>query len=112
MPRKWSIATSVWPTRGFRVLKQDIAIAPMHHRLRERIRAHGLICFLALLLYRVMRTQLTDHSPSAALRQLKALQLHRLSAGGQSIRGISQAKDETRAILQQLDLPLPEPDRL
>jgi transposase len=66
MPRKWSIATSVWPTRDFRVLKPDIAIAPMHHRLPERIRAHGLIGFLALLLDRVMRTQLTDHSPTAA----------------------------------------------
>lgn len=98
--------------RGFRVLKQDIAIAPMHHRLPERIRAHGLICFLALLLHRVMRPKLTDHSPTAALRQLKALQLHRLSAGGKSVRGISQANDETRAILQQLDLALPEPDRL
>jgi hypothetical protein len=93
---------------GLWLLKLDINIAPMHHhRLPERIRAHGLICFLALMLYRVMRPKLTDHSPSAALRQLKALQLHRLSAGGQSVRGISQAKDETRAILQQPDLPLP-----
>lgn len=98
--------------RGFRVLKQDIAIAPMHHRLPERIRAHGLICFLALLLHRVMRPKLSEHSPSAALRQLKSLQLHRLSAGGKAVRGISTASDETRAILKQLDLPLPETDSL
>ncbi len=44
--------------RGFRVLKSDIEIAPVHHRLPERIRAHALICFLALVLYRVMRMRL------------------------------------------------------
>jgi transposase len=33
--------------RGFRVLKSDIEIAPVHHRLPDRIRAHALICFLA-----------------------------------------------------------------
>jgi hypothetical protein len=30
--------------RGFRVLKSDIEIAPVHHRLPDRIRAHALIC--------------------------------------------------------------------
>jgi len=35
--------------RGFRVLKSDIEIAPVHHRLPDRIRAHALICFLALV---------------------------------------------------------------
>lgn len=44
--------------RGFRVLKSDIAIAPVHHRLPERIRAPALICFLALVLHRVMRERL------------------------------------------------------
>jgi len=40
------------------VLKSDIEIAPVHHRLPERIRAHALICFLALVLHRVMRMRL------------------------------------------------------
>ena len=44
--------------RGFRVLKSDIEIAPVHHRLPDRIRAHALICFLALVLYRAMRMRL------------------------------------------------------
>jgi transposase len=44
--------------RGFRVLKSDLLIAPVHHRLPERIRAHALICFLALTMYRVMRMRL------------------------------------------------------
>lgn len=98
--------------RGFRVLKQDIAIAPVFHRLPERIRAHGLICFLALLLYRVMRPKLTDMSPTTALRKLKAIQLHRLTASGQSITGLSTSTEETRQIFHQLELPLPDAKRI
>jgi transposase len=52
--------------RGFRVLKSDIEIAPVHHRLPDRIRAHALICFLALTLYRVMRMRLKADRPSTA----------------------------------------------
>jgi hypothetical protein len=37
--------------RGFRILKSEIEIAPVHHRLPERIRAHASICFMALILY-------------------------------------------------------------
>jgi transposase len=44
--------------RGFRVLKSEIEIAPVFHRLPNRIRAHALICFLALLFYRVLRLRL------------------------------------------------------
>jgi len=91
------------------VLKQDIALAPLHHRLPERIRAHGLICFLALLLHRVMRPKLTDQSPSAALRKLKRVQLHRLTAAGQTVSGLTRHDDDTREIFDQLDLPLPDP---
>lgn len=36
--------------RGFRVLKSGLEIAPVFQRLPERIRAHALICFLALVL--------------------------------------------------------------
>jgi transposase len=98
--------------RGFRVLKQDIALAPVYHRLPERIRAHALICFLALLLHRVMRPKLTDFSPGAALHKLKAIQLHRFTAAGQPVSGLTATSDETRTIFQQLDLPLPDQKHL
>lgn len=98
--------------RGFRVLKSDIEIAPVHHRLPERIRAHGLICFLALLLHRIMRPKLKDQSPTAALEKLKAIQLHQLKADGQILRGLTASNDDTRAIYRQLDLPLPDTAQL
>jgi hypothetical protein len=36
----------------------EIEIAPVFHRLPERIEAHASICFKALILYRVMRQRL------------------------------------------------------
>ncbi len=53
--------------RGFKVLKSEIEIAPVFHRLPERIRAHASICFIALILHRVMtsasRLPATVHRP-------------------------------------------------
>jgi transposase len=39
--------------RGFRDLKSELLLRPIFHRLEHRIRAHVLICWLALLLTRV-----------------------------------------------------------
>ena len=79
--------------RGFRVLKSDIEIAPVHHRLPERIRAHALICFLALVLHRVMRTRLkaagNPQSPSAVLKILQTIQRHQVKVGSETLRGIN-----------------------
>ena len=53
--------------RGFRVLKSELEIGAMYHRLPDRIRAHAAICFMALIPYPVMRSQLhasdTELSP-------------------------------------------------
>ena len=35
--------------RGFRVLKSELEIGPVYHRLPQRIRAHASICFMALM---------------------------------------------------------------
>ena len=46
--------------RGFSVLKSEIVIVPVYHRLPKRMRAHTGICFMALLLHRGMRVRLRD----------------------------------------------------
>jgi transposase len=72
--------------RGFRVLKSEIEIGPVYHRLPNRIKAHASICFIALILYRVMRQRLraTDAktSPERALAQLRRIQHHRITLNG------------------------------
>jgi hypothetical protein len=46
--------------RSFRDLKGTLALRPVFHRKNERIRAHVLICFLALVIIRVAETRSDD----------------------------------------------------
>ena len=45
----------------FRILKTNFDGRPVNHRLPERIRAHFLICYTALLVYRLLEARLDDH---------------------------------------------------
>jgi len=97
--------------RGFRVLKSDIAIAPVHHRLPDRIRAHALICFLALVLYRVMRLRLKAKghaaSPRTALDLLARIQRHQARIGERTVDGLSTTTPEQLELFDTLSLPKP-----
>ena len=97
--------------RGFRVLKSDIEIAPMHHRLEIRIRAHALICFMALLLHRLLRLRLkraeSHLSPSSALAQLRKIQRHAVKIGEVTHAGLSTIAPEQRSLFETLKFPLP-----
>lgn len=44
----------------FRIIKTNFDGRPVNHRLAERIRAHFLICYTALLVYRLLEAQLDD----------------------------------------------------
>jgi len=63
--------------RGFRDLKSTIELRPVFHRLEPRIRAHVLLCWLALLLIRVAerRTGLTWRRIARELGRLHAITL-------------------------------------
>lgn len=97
--------------RGFRVLKSDINIAPVHHRLPERVRAHALICFLALVLYRVMRQRLRANgspvSPRTALAMLRQIQQHRVDINNKPVTGMSRLHPEQRDLFKALQLSEP-----
>ncbi|WP_296940759.1 IS1634 family transposase [uncultured Marivita sp.] len=97
--------------RGFRVLKSDIEIAPVHHRLPDRIRAHALICFLALVLYRVMRMRLKakghSASPRTALDLLARIQKHTAHIGERTFEGTSKTTPEQLDLFDALSLPKP-----
>lgn len=101
--------------RGFKVLKSELEIAPVFHRLPERIKAHASLCFMALILYRVMRQRLklagSDLSPEAALTQLRRIQHHTVSIdGGAPIAGISTIQKEQATVLAALKLDKPTAD--
>lgn len=101
--------------RGFRVLKSEIEIGPIYHRLPDRIRAHASICFIALILYRVMRKRLhastTEISPERALAKLRRIQRHQVSLdGNQSAAGLSVISNEQGAIIDALSIRKPTLD--
>ena len=103
--------------RGFRVLKSDIAIAPVYHWLPERIRAHTFICFLALVLHRIMRQRLqhakADITPGRLLETLKQVQYHRVRlANGQLLEGVSSMTKKQGELFEHLGLPKPTNQRL
>ena len=97
--------------RGFRVLKSDIEIAPAHHRLPDRIRAHALICFLALVLDRVIRMRLKakghSASPRTALDLLARIQKHTAHIGDRTFNGTSTTTTEQLDLFDALSLPKP-----
>ena len=95
--------------RGFRVLKSEIEIAPVFHRLPERIKAHASICFMALIVYRVMRQRLkcagTNLSPEAALTDLRRIQRHTVRIdSGAPIQGVSTIHPRQADVLTALGI--------
>ena len=103
--------------RGFRVLKSDIEIGPVYHRLPQRIRAHALICFMALVLYRVMRMRLRaakrSESPSTLLEQLKRIHQQTVeTSGGQTLTGLTEITPAQKSLFAALDLTPPSPSDL
>ena len=99
--------------RGFRVLKSEIEIGPVFHRLPERIKAHASICFIALILYRIMRQRLSaadsELSPERALEQLQRIQHHqiRINHAAQSVTGISRFSETHDRVFAALNLKKP-----
>jgi len=98
--------------RGFKVLKSEIEIGPVYHRLPERIRAHASICFMALILHRVMRRRLkaadAGYTPERALEQLQRIQHHRVRLnGGEPVAGVSTISTEQNEVLHALGIGKP-----
>lgn len=98
--------------RGFRVLKSEIEIGALYHRLPERIHAHASICFMALIVYRVMRSRLRESntriSPERALDKLRRIQHQVVKVNDlEPIAALSSINKEHTEILQALTIKKP-----
>lgn len=95
--------------RGWRDMKQVLELRPVYHRREDRIRAHVVLCWLALLLVRVAETTCGDSWPSLR-RELEKLKLGSFSGPAGRFRQRTELTAAQRAILARLGLV--EPPRM
>ncbi|MEN9438475.1 MAG: hypothetical protein RIR09_3130 [Pseudomonadota bacterium] len=103
--------------QGFKVLKSDIEIGPVYHRLPQRIRSHALVCFMALILYRVMRMRLSaanrSESPTTLLEQLRRIHQQTVqTTDGKTLTGLTEMTPAQKSLFAALELALPTPENL
>ncbi len=92
--------------RGWRDMKQVLDLRPVYHRREDRIRAHVVLCWLALLLVRVTETSCGDTWPNLR-RELEKLQLGSFRGAAGSFRQRTEVTPAQRAILAKLQLAVP-----
>jgi hypothetical protein len=95
--------------RGWRDMKQIIDLRPVYHRTEQRIRAHVVLCWLALLLVRVAENACEEGWPNLH-RELEKLSLGSFSGPAGSFAQCTEISPAQRAILAKLKLA--EPPRI
>jgi Transposase DDE domain len=92
--------------RGFRDLKSQLLLRPVFHRLEHRIRAHVLICWLALLLVRVAE-RASELSWRNINRQLGRISQVTLTGAAGTVTQTTPLRPEHKAIYQALSVQPP-----
>jgi len=92
--------------RGFRDLKTTLELRPVFHRLEHRIRAHVLICWLALLLIRISERQSGQTWRRIAL-ELQRLHLVTLTGPDGTVCQTTPLTDSQRQILDAVAVKAP-----
>jgi transposase len=92
--------------RGFRDLKSQLLLRPVFHRLEHRIRAHVLLCWLALLLTRVAE-RACEQTWRRINRETGRLQRVTLTGKAGTIVQTTPLRPTQRAIYQALSIDPP-----
>jgi Transposase DDE domain len=92
--------------RGWRDMKQIIDLRPVYHRREQRIRAHVLLCWLALLLIRIAETTTGQTWPSMR-DELQRLHLGTFTGPAGTFRQRTEITPTQRKILAALTLDEP-----
>ncbi|MFM9441501.1 IS1634 family transposase [Streptomyces acidiscabies] len=93
--------------RGWRDMKQIIDLRPVYHRLEERIRAHVVLCWLALLLIRIIETT-ADATWTTVRRELDRLHLGTFTGPTGLFRQVTALTKPQRDLLAKLNIPAPK----
>ncbi|WP_237409022.1 IS1634 family transposase [Streptomyces sp. M2CJ-2] len=92
--------------RAFRTMKSTLDLRPVYHRLDERIRAHVLLCWLALLLIRVAERRTEQTWPKIAAELGRVHQVT-LSGPAGSLQQTTRLTDTQTKIFKNCGVPLP-----
>jgi transposase len=92
--------------RGWRDMKQVIDLRPVFHRREDRIRAHVLLCWLALLLARIAENACGDTWPELR-RELGKIHIGTFAGAAGTFRQRTEITKRQRAILKALDIEAP-----
>jgi hypothetical protein len=92
--------------RGWRDLKQVIDLRPVYHRKEERIRAHVILCWLALLLARVAENAAGSTWPQLR-RQLNRIAVGTFTGPAGTFRQRTEISTAQATILEQLAIDPP-----
>ena len=92
--------------RGWRDMKQVIDLRPVYHRKEERIRAHVILCWLALLLARIAENATGDTWPELR-RQLSRIAVGTFTGPAGTFRQRTKISPAQAAILEQLGIDPP-----
>jgi hypothetical protein len=93
--------------RGWRDMKQVIDLRPVYHRLEERIRAHVILCWLALLLIRIAETA-AGTTWNKITDELALLTLGTFTGPAGTFRQTADLTPAQHAILASLQIPSPK----
>ena len=92
--------------KAWRDMKQVIDLRPVYHRLEQRIRAHVLLCWLALLLVRIVETT-TGTTWTTARAELQRLHVGTFTGPAGTYRQTTTPTAETKRLLAALHLDAP-----
>ncbi len=92
--------------RGWRDMQSILDVRPVYHRLEERLRAHVVLCWLALLLIRVAENQAGQAWP-AIRRELDRIHLATFTGPAGTCRQRTEIAKPTRDLLTKLSIDPP-----
>jgi hypothetical protein len=92
--------------RGWRDMKSVLDLRPVYHRLEERIRAHVILCWLALLLIRVAENEAGQTWP-AMRRELQRIHIGTFTGPAGTFRQRTDIPKTTRDLLTTLAIDVP-----
>ena len=93
--------------RSWRDLKQVLDLRPVYHRKEDRIRAHVTLCFLGLMLVRVVETTVQDSWPNLR-RELERMCLGEFSSATGRVLQRSETTPWQPEILSRLEIAEPK----